>query len=85
MQAQRDLAQVALALRPTRGLAGLLHGRQQQRDQQRNDRNHDQQLDQRKAAARGTMVPHGAVPNSRISAFESGSIPTLARALPSPS
>ena len=39
------LMQIIDAMRPPCGLAGRLHGRQQQRDQHADDRDHDQQLD----------------------------------------
>jgi len=46
VQGNAELPHVVLALRAACGLAGLLHGREQQCDEDRDDRNHDQQLDQ---------------------------------------
>src|SRR5439155_24041660 len=43
---QGNLLEIVLALGTGRGLADLLHGRQQQADQDGDDRDHHQQLDQ---------------------------------------
>jgi hypothetical protein len=53
---QPELLQVVLALRPARGLAGLLHGGKQQRDQDRDDRDHDEQFDQRERTRSGSVT-----------------------------
>ena len=53
LERHADLDEVVEALRPPRGLAGRLHGREQQRDQHGDDRDHDQQLDQGEAGAAG--------------------------------
>jgi len=47
---QADLLQVVDALRPPRGLARRLDGRQEQGDQHGDDRDHHQKLDQRETA-----------------------------------
>jgi len=47
VESQSDLLEVVDALHPPRGLAGGLHGRQEQGDQDANDRDHHEQLDQR--------------------------------------
>ena len=49
VQREAELHELVLALRASRGLAGLLHGGQQQRDEHRDDRDHDQEFDQREA------------------------------------
>ena len=49
VQPQADLLEVVGALDAARGLAGRLHGGQQQGDQHRDDGDDDQQLDQREA------------------------------------
>ena len=51
MQGEADLLEVVDALRPAGGLAGRLHGGQQQGDEDRNDGDHDQELDQGEPAA----------------------------------
>ena len=48
---KRDLAEVAQAASAAAGLAGTLHGRQQQAEQETDDRDHDEQLHERDAAA----------------------------------
>jgi hypothetical protein len=50
VERQADLLQVVDALRPAGGLAGRLHGGEQQADQDRDDRDDDEQLDQGKTA-----------------------------------
>ena len=51
MQSQADLLQVVDALGAAGGLAGRLHGGQQQGDQDRDDGDDHQQLDQGEATA----------------------------------
>ena len=51
---QADLLEIVRALGTSGGLAGRLHGRQQQRDQHGDDGDHHQQLDQ------GECGPNGA-------------------------
>lgn len=51
VQRNADLLEMALALRPSGGLARLLHGWKQQRNQDAEDGDHRQQLDQCKTAA----------------------------------
>jgi hypothetical protein len=50
LQAEAQLLQVIDALIPPGGLAGGLHGREQQGDQYGDDGDHDQQFDQRETA-----------------------------------
>jgi len=47
-----DLFQVVRARVPPGGLAGALHGRQQEADQDRDDRDHHQEFDEREACGR---------------------------------
>ena len=48
MKRQTDLLEVVFALRPSGGLAGLLHGGEQQRDEERNhDHDHDHTFNNR--------------------------------------
>ena len=48
--AEAHLAEVARALRPSAGLAGGLHGGQQEPHERRDDRDHDEELDERESA-----------------------------------
>ena len=50
VQREPDLLQVVDALRPPGGLAGRLHGGQEQGDQDGDDRDHHQQFDQGETA-----------------------------------
>ena len=63
---QADLFEVVGTAQATRGLAGRLHGRQQQADQDRDDGNHHQQLDQRETGAKHSdrVAKHRALPRA---------------------
>ena len=56
VQGQADLLEVVDALGAAGGLAGRLHGRQQQADQDGDDRDHHQQLDQREAPSSSGLI-----------------------------
>ena len=53
VQGEADLLEVIDALRSAGGLAGGLHGRQEQRDEHANDCDDHEQLDERKSASFG--------------------------------
>jgi hypothetical protein len=66
---QGDLFEVVRALHPIRGLANLLHGREQQADQDRDDGDHDQQLDECEGPA---LVSHVRTPGVEGKKEEAG-------------
>ena len=79
VERQADLFEVVLALRPGRGLADLLDGRQQQADQDGDDRSHHQQLNEGETSrpmswsisqrGHGALLPHSMWPEAVVQSF----------------